>query len=94
MTKRVLGLHFSVDNVKIVELEFVPKQAIPLVANWVTVPFVAGTAMPEQIKTIALALKKPILSYAKVKDITVTNFVSQILPPAKLIVYLKKVYNN
>ncbi|KKS95638.1 MAG: MazG nucleotide pyrophosphohydrolase [Candidatus Gottesmanbacteria bacterium GW2011_GWA2_43_14] len=42
----------------------------------------------------ALALKKPILSYAKVKDITVTNFVSQILPPAKLIVYLKKVYNN
>jgi len=38
----------------------------------------------------ALALKKIILSYAKIKDITVTNFIKKVLPPSKLSVYLKE----
>src|SRR3989338_7506674 len=38
----------------------------------------------------ALALKKIILSYSKIKDITVTNFISRVLPPSKLSVYLKE----
>lgn len=36
----------------------------------------------------ALALKKKIFSYSKIKDITVINFVEKVLPPGKLINYL------
>ena len=41
----------------------------------------------------ALALKKIILSYSKIKDITVTNFISHVLPPQRLNSYLMKLYN-
>lgn len=39
----------------------------------------------------ALALKKQIFSYAKVSDITVTNFIEKVLSPEKLINYLHQV---
>ncbi|KKS45134.1 MAG: MazG nucleotide pyrophosphohydrolase, partial [Candidatus Gottesmanbacteria bacterium GW2011_GWA2_42_18] len=41
----------------------------------------------------ALALKKIILSYSKIKDITITNFISRVLPPQRLNSYLMKLYN-
>lgn len=37
----------------------------------------------------ALALKKTIYAYAKVSDITVTNFIVKILPPKKLLTFLR-----
>src|SRR3989338_4004192 len=37
----------------------------------------------------ALALNKQIISYASISDITVTNFISRVLSPEKLIKYLK-----
>src|SRR3990167_10493121 len=42
----------------------------------------------------ALALKKTILSYSEVSDITVTNFIKQVLPPNKLNAFLSSVYNG
>lgn len=41
----------------------------------------------------ALALKKPIFSQAKVKDITVSNFITKILSPKMLEEYLEKMYD-
>jgi len=42
----------------------------------------------------SLALGKRIFSYAKVTDITVTNFIEKVLPPANLIKYLQYVYTK
>lgn len=42
----------------------------------------------------ALALKKPIFSRARVKDITVSNFITEVLSPKILREYLEKEYNS
>lgn len=38
----------------------------------------------------ALALKKQIFSYARVDDITVTNFIDKVLPPPEFLTFLLK----
>ena len=42
----------------------------------------------------SLALKKKIFSYGEISDITVTNFIEKVLPPDKLLIYLKNLKNN
>ncbi|OGG03936.1 hypothetical protein A2W14_05720 [Candidatus Gottesmanbacteria bacterium RBG_16_37_8] len=39
----------------------------------------------------ALALKKKLFSYAKIADITVTNFIEKVLSPSQLLKYLKTI---
>ena len=52
-----------------------------------------GSAVTVEIG-YALALGKKIFSYAKVSDITVTNFIEKVLTPPNLIKYLQYVYTE